>query len=119
MSYTSPNWKNGSAPALSAENMQALTNAVQDHDETIPDKAEKSIGNAVTLPVAGWNSNNQTISVDGMTPSMNIVVAASPESYLAYAKSGVRCTTQSTNVLTFTCENVPTEDLTVNVLIVG
>ena len=32
MSYTSPTWKNGSAPALSAEVLQALTDAVQEHD---------------------------------------------------------------------------------------
>lgn len=35
MSYSSPKWNNGSAPPLSAENMQALTDAVQEQGETL------------------------------------------------------------------------------------
>lgn len=35
MSYKSPKWNNGSAPPLSAENMQALTDAVQEHGEAL------------------------------------------------------------------------------------
>ena len=35
MSYVSPKWNNGSAPPLSAENMQALTDAVQEQGETL------------------------------------------------------------------------------------
>lgn len=35
MSYKSPKWNNGSAPPLSAENMQALTDAVQEQGETL------------------------------------------------------------------------------------
>ncbi len=35
MSYSSPKWNNGSAPPLSAENMQALTDAVQEQGEML------------------------------------------------------------------------------------
>nr|DAP17985.1 MAG TPA: hypothetical protein [Bacteriophage sp.] len=35
MSYKSPKWNDGSAPPLSAENMQALTDAVQEQGETL------------------------------------------------------------------------------------
>lgn len=35
MSYSSPKWNNESAPPLSAENMQALTDAVQEQGETL------------------------------------------------------------------------------------
>lgn len=35
MSYKSPKWNNGSAPPLSAENMQALTDAVQENGEAL------------------------------------------------------------------------------------
>lgn len=35
MSYKSPKWNNGSAPPLSAENMQALTDAVQEQGEAL------------------------------------------------------------------------------------
>ena len=35
MSYKSPKWNDGSAPPLSAENLQALTDAVQEQGETL------------------------------------------------------------------------------------
>ena len=35
MSYKSPKWNNGSAPPLSAENLQALTDAVQEQGEAL------------------------------------------------------------------------------------
>lgn len=120
MSYTSPTWKNGSAPALSAEILQALTDAVQDHDETIPEKADKSTTGSYTLTAAGWDSEakTQTVSATGMSASANIIVVAAPESYIPYNEAGVRCTGQGTNTLTFACEEIPTEDLTANVLTV-
>lgn len=119
MSYTSPTWKNGSAPALSAEILQELTDAVQSHDETLPDKADKPTAETVVLPVAGWSSNSQTVSLVGMTASANIIVTAAPDSYMAYAETGVHCTGQGANTLTFACEETPTEALTANVLILG
>lgn len=119
MSYTSPTWKNGAAPALSAEILQELTDAVQSHDETLPEKADKPAAKTVLLPVAGWSSNSQTVSVAGMTASANIIVTAAPDSYMAYAEAGVHCTAQGAGTLTFACEDTPTEALTVNVLILG
>lgn len=121
MSYTSPNWKNGSAPALSAETMQALTDAVQAHDEALPEKADKPTTASYTLTAAGWNSESktQTVSAPGMTADAAIIITAAPESYMAYNEAGVRCTGQGTNTLTFTCEDIPTEDVTANVLTLG
>lgn len=119
MSYTSPTWKNGSSPALSAENMQALTNAVQEHDEALPNKADKSVSRSAILTVSGWSSNYQTVAVRGVTASSNIIVTAAPASYIAYAEAGVRCTGQGSGALSFACEETPTQALTVNILILG
>ena len=120
MSYTSPTWKNGSAPALSAEILQALTDAVQEHDEALPKKADTATTASYMLPVAGWDSEakTQTVSATGMSASANIIVVAAPESYIPYNEAGIRCTGQGTDTLTFTCEEVPTEDVTANVLVV-
>lgn len=82
-------------------------------------KANKSVGKSATLTVAGWSSNIQTVSVAGMTASVNIIVTAAPDSYIAYADAGVHCTAQGAGTLTFTCEETPTEALTANVLILG
>ena len=81
----------------------------------------KSKGVSVTLPASGWNANTktQTVSVSGVTATVNLIITAAPDSYIADAKAGVRCTAQGAGTLTFACETVPTSDVAANVLIVG
>lgn len=76
---------------------------------------------SVTLPASGWNANakTQTVSVAGVTATADCIITAAPDSYMAYAKAGVRCTAQGAGTLTFACETVPTADVAANVLIVG
>ena len=70
-----------------------------------------------SLTVAGWSSKKQTISVAGVTASNCVIVAPAPASQEAYVAAGVKCTTQASGKLTFTCQSVPTAALTVNVAI--
>lgn len=70
-----------------------------------------------SLTVAGWNSKKQTISVAGVTASNCVIVAPAPASQEAYVAAGIKCTTQASGKLTFTCESVPAAVLTVNVAI--
>lgn len=70
-----------------------------------------------SLTVAGWNSKKQTISVAGVTASNCVIVAPAPASQEAYVAAGIKCTTQASGKLTFTCQSVPTAALTVNVAI--
>ena len=81
----------------------------------------KSKGVSVTLPASGWNANakTQTVNVSGVTATVNLIITASPDSYMAYAKAGVRCTAQGAGTLTFACETVPAADVAANVLIIG
>ena len=81
----------------------------------------KSKGVSVTLPASGWNANakTQTVSVAGVTATANCIITAAPDSYMAYAKAGVRCTAQGAGTLTFACETVPTANVAANVLILG
>jgi hypothetical protein len=72
-----------------------------------------------TLSAGGWSSKKQTVTVSGITASQHLVIAPAPASYVAYGESMVRCVTQAANSMTFQCEDVPTSNLTVNVLIVG
>ena len=76
---------------------------------------------SVTLPASDWNANakTQTVSVAGVTATANCIITAAPDSYMAYAKAGVRCTAQGAGTLTFACETVPTENVAANVLILG
>ena len=85
------------------------------------DYAAPSVGVSATLTASGWNANakTQTVSVAGVTATANCIITAAPDSYMAYAKAGVRCTAQGAGTLTFACETVPTADVAANVLIVG
>lgn len=69
----------------------------------------------VTLTVAGWTNNQQTVAASGVTSSNTVIVSPAPASFIAYGKAQVRCTAQASNSLTFQCEKVPTAALTVNV----
>ena len=70
-----------------------------------------------TLQASAWVSNAQTISVSGVTVSSLVVVSAAPASHVAYGEAGVYCSVQAEGSLTFSCSDVPTEDLSVNVVI--
>ena len=48
----------------------------------------------VTLTSAGWSGTQQTVSVAKVTADNTVVVGATPDSYLAYAESNIRCTAQ-------------------------
>ena len=85
------------------------------------DYAAPSVGVSVTLRASGWNVNTktQTVSVSKVTATVNLIITAAPDSYMAYAEAGVRCTAQGAGTLAFACETVPTEDVVANVLILG
>ena len=71
---------------------------------------------AVTLTVAGWSNNSQTVTVSGVTANNAVVVSPTPDSYISYGEFGVYCSAQAANSLTFVCDSVPDVNLTVNVL---
>ena len=77
----------------------------------------------VTIPVSGWTSYSfgctQTVSVTGMRGSSLVIVTAHPDSYDPYLAARVRCTVQGWGALTFSSRRIPTEDLLVNVMILG
>ena len=65
----------------------------------------------VTLSSSGWGSNKQTVTVNGVTASNLVLVTVDSIKY------GIQCTGQSSNTLTFTCDTVPTENVTVSVAV--
>ena len=80
-----------------------------------------SVGVTATLIASGWDADakTQTVSVAGVTATANCIITAAPDSYMAYAEAGGRCTAQGAGTLTFACETVPTADVAANVLILG
>lgn len=73
----------------------------------------------VTLPASGWSSNAQTVTVQGVLADESAqLIQPMPAmvSQTAYYEAGILCTGQAANQLTFTCQTVPTADLTVYVV---
>lgn len=73
----------------------------------------------VLLTAAGWADKAQTVTANGVTADNTVVVSPAPASYTAYADGAVRCTAQGSNSLTFTCDDVPAGDITVNVTVIN
>ena len=71
----------------------------------------------VVLPSNGWANLKQTVSVDGATADNDVIVTHTKESKTALSESGVDVDSQGRGTLTFVCEQIPTVDLTVNVMI--
>ena len=73
----------------------------------------------VTLSASGWSENAQTASVADVTADSIVVVAPTPASRKAYMEADVYCSAQGNGTLTFSCEDVPSTALTVNVQIIN
>ena len=101
---------------LTSDNVQ---DAIEEVNAKIPAKPQSV---TATLPASGWSSNTQTVTVQGVLADESAqLIQPMPAmvSQTAYYEAGILCTGQAANQLTFTCQNVPTEDLTVYVVIQG
>ena len=74
---------------------------------------------SVTLTSAGWSSNTQTVTATGVTASNSVIVSPAPSSFSDYASAAIYCSAQASNSLTFSCTTEPTNDITVNILILN
>ena len=77
------------------------------------------VSTTVTLTTSGWSTNTQTASVSGVTDSNSVIVSYAIASKADYTSADIYCSAQSTNSLTFTCATTPTNNVTVNVLILS
>ena len=74
----------------------------------------------ITLSSSAWSSNTQTVTVNGVTADeLDQLITPTPAiaSQSAYYEAGIMCTNQGANSLTFTCQTVPSSNLTVYVVI--
>lgn len=84
----------------------------------VDSKAPTSV--TITLSSSSWSSNAQTVTVSGVVASETAqLITPTPAiaSQSAYYEAGIMCTGQAANRLTFTCQTVPTSNLTVHVVI--
>lgn len=67
----------------------------------------------ITLSSSGWGDNEQTITVSGVTASNLVLIT------VVNNENGILCTAQASNTLTFTCDSIPSNDVTVNVAVLN
>lgn len=108
----------GAVPTTRTINGKALSSNITLTASDV-NAASKSTTTTITLPASSWSGNITTRAVSGMTSSANIIVTPSPSSYIAYNEAGIRCMAQGSGALSFACEEVPTSDLQVNIIILG
>lgn len=75
----------------------------------------------VRLSAGNWSKNSQTISVSSLnvTNSSLVTVAPAPTFRKAYLEADVYCSAQGAGTLTFSCEDVPSVDLEVNIQVIN
>lgn len=116
-------------------NIRGVRSPESDYDAAnksyVDSKAPTSV--TVTLTADGWTNtmapvepggetlgHQQTVTVSGVVASETAqLITPTPAiaSQSAYYEAGIMCTNQGTNSLTFTCQTVPTSNLTVYVVI--
>ena len=82
--------------------------------------AKKPIRRKVSLNPSGWSNNTQTVTVSGVSATeTDQLITPTPAIAFqdVYYESGIMCTGQGTNSLTFTCQTVPPENIVVYVVI--
>lgn len=94
------------------------TKSKQYIDTQVGYKASKS---SVTVSIAAnsWSNNEVTVPVTGVTTSNDVVVSPAVASLDDYIAAGIVCTAQGSGTLTFSCEDVPSNAISVNVLIIS
>ena len=98
-------------PVTKIEDVDGLDTALQN-------KADKSVSFTVTLNVAGWADNAQTISNENfLSTGYAYTVAPVSVSFADYADAMVYADDVTTDgQMVFHCDSTPTADLTVNIL---
>ena len=99
--------------------IDSAISAVKQKQTTWDGKAEKPNSRQVILASGSWSNKMQTVSVTGVIADENTqMVRVTPLSTnrTAYDDAGIKCITQAANSLTFSCEDVPSSNITVYVI---
>lgn len=102
----------GSLYARIADNATDITNNTAD----IATKQNIITAVTVTLLSTAWNDNQQTQAAANVTANNIIWVSPSVTSFDAYGEAGIRAIAQGAGTITFQCTDVPTEDISVEVV---
>lgn len=72
-----------------------------------------------TLAAANWSSKSITVSVAWVTATNTVFISPAPSSFTDYTNAVIYCSAQGSWTLTFSCDTEPSNDITVNVVIMN
>lgn len=98
---------------------QVVSGGVPAHAFTHTKNGNDPLYSEVAVILSGWSGNSLTVSVAGVTESSSVIVTPAPVSFEAWSEYGIRAAEQGNGFVTFMCEDVPTENVTANILILG
>ena len=82
--------------------------------------AQDATYTSTTITLSGtWTNNQKTVPIPadvGITATSLVIVSPAPSSFTDYGDSGIYCSAQATNSLTFTCSSPPSGNIIVNVV---
>lgn len=108
----------GAVPTSRTVNGKALSSNITLTADDV-NAASPPSSTTITLTTSGWSSNTQTVTVSGVSSDETaqlIQPMPAMASRSAYYGAGVLCSGQAANSLTFTCQTIPTADLTVYIV---
>lgn len=88
-------------------------------DSLLSAKQDQHSKTDITLVAGNWSNKAQTVNVTGVTANNTVLIAPVPASSGLYGACGVLCTAQAEGTLTFTCDFTPSDNILVNVVILG
>lgn len=74
--------------------------------------------NTCSLTVAGWSSNTQTVSIEGMATDRIAIIGPVVGSIDVCKTNAVYCSAQGNGTLTFKCQTTPSVAITMNVIMI-
>lgn len=73
----------------------------------------------VVLKAGAWKDNKQTVTAEGVTATALVIPAPEPSAanFEVYTGCNIRAVAQGNNELMFQCDDLPGDDVTVNVAV--
>ena len=122
--YKNPGWNNDAPPALNAENLNALCNAVEEMSAGFPGKQDITDKLSLTLAAARWTGSaspyTQGVTITGGTATSQADIQADATAIQQMLDDGTNAIYIANNNGTFTAYAVgekPTADLHVQVTV--
>ena len=72
----------------------------------------------VNLSASGWSNKQQTVNVSGVTTNNLVIAEYAPSSKDAWSGAGIYASSQGNGTITFTCDTVPSVQVSAVVVVI-